>query len=235
MSNNIIYILDFDGVLCDSIDECMLTTYNAFNHTELINIDDIPDQFKLYFYKYRYHVRPAKEYLLICKAYLKNKDLSYPIFVEMRKSYEKEMKIFEDGFFNKRKFLKKNIDIWLSYHKIYEHANQIISSLSNKFFILTTKDRNSVEMLANHFGFSNKVENIFSKEISTNKSVLFTYFFKQYHSLTNGNQVIFVDDNEFHLADVKHFPLELFFAKWGYAGSQKLNNFKEINSLMELI
>ena len=235
MSNDIIYVFDFDGVICNSIDECLLTSYNTFYNAELININDVPYQFKLYFYKYRYHVRPAKEYLLICKAYLKNKDLSYPIFVEMRKSYEKEMKIFEDGFFNKRKFLKKNIDIWLSYHKIYEHANQIISSLSNKFFILTTKDRNSVEMLANHFGFSNKVENIISKEISTNKSVLFTYFFEQYHSLSNGNQVIFVDDNEFHLADVKHFPLELFFAKWGYAGSQKSNNFKEINSLMELI
>ena len=40
--NNIIYILDFDGVICDSIDECMLTTYNSFKDTNSPLIYDKP-------------------------------------------------------------------------------------------------------------------------------------------------------------------------------------------------
>ena len=90
-------------------------------------------------------------------------------------------------------------------------------------------------MLANHFGFINQIENIFSKEISTNKSDLFKQFFNQYHNFANQNRIIFVDDNEYHLSDVKFFPLDLYFARWGYAGIQKSNNFNEINSLMELL
>ena len=58
-NNDTIYILDFDGVICDSIDECMLTTYNSFNDTNKINISDVPSHFRKYFYEYRYHVRPA--------------------------------------------------------------------------------------------------------------------------------------------------------------------------------
>ena len=234
MSNNIIYIFDFDGVLCNSIDECLITTYNAFYHTELINLDDIPNQFKLFFYKYRYHVRPVNEYLLICKAYMDKKDLSFPIFNELKKRYEKEMDIFEKHFFFKRDFLKKKTDLWLSYHTIYKHAAQFIAGLSRKFYIVTTKDYNSVEMLANHFGFINKVEEILSKEMSIDKSVLFEYLFDKYKSLLNGRRIIFVDDNEFHLASVTKFPIELYFAKWGYAKNQVHNSYEEINSLKEL-
>jgi len=44
LSNDIIYVFDFDGVICNSIDECMLTSYNAFYNEELININDVPYQ-----------------------------------------------------------------------------------------------------------------------------------------------------------------------------------------------
>lgn len=78
--NKVVYILDFDGVICDSIDECMLTSYNSFNDTNIINICEIPTQYKKYFYEYRFYVRPAKEYFLLCKAYSDNIDLTMSIF-----------------------------------------------------------------------------------------------------------------------------------------------------------
>ena len=233
--NNTIYILDFDGVICDSIDECMLISYNSFNDTNIININDIPCHFRTYFYEYRYHVRPAKEYFLLCKAYTDNINLSISNFLEFRKLYEYEMNNFENIFFHKRCELKKNILLWLSYHKIYEHASQFITSITNSIFILTTKDYDSVNMLANHFGFINKIEEILSREISSDKAILFEYLFNKHKSLLNSKRVVFVDDNEFHLASVSKFPIELYFASWGYAKTQIYNKFKEINSFMELV
>ena len=235
MSCNLIYVFDFDGVICNSIDECLITTYNAFYHTELININDIPEKFKVYFYKNRHHVRPAKEYYLICEGYRKQKELSFSVFDKMKADYSEKMNHFENLFCLKRNFLKGRPNTWLRYHKLYKHVAQFIKEFSHKFFIVTTKDRHSVEMLAKHFKFINKIENIFSSEISTNKAVLFKYLFDQYHNFIDENKIIFVDDNEFHLADVKSFPLELYFAKWGYAGRQKFNDFQEVNSLMELM
>jgi len=233
--NNIIYILDFDGVICDSIDECMLTTYNSFKDTNIINISDVPNHFRKYFYEYRYHVRPAKEYFLLCRAFAENIDLSTSNFEEFRKLYENEMNNFESIFFQKRFELKKNIELWLSYHKIYEHANQFISSITDRIFILTTKDYDSVNILASHFGFIKKIEDIYSREISSDKAILFENLFKKHKSLLNSKRIVFVDDNEFHLASVSQFPIQLYFASWGYAKTQKFNKFKEISSFMEII
>ena len=52
-SNNIIYVLDFDGVICDSIDECMLVSYNSFNDTNFINIRNANLNIKKINHKFR--------------------------------------------------------------------------------------------------------------------------------------------------------------------------------------
>ncbi len=67
-----ILCLDFDGVLCDSIDECLLTSYNAYFEKYFDKIEKINQKFKNYFYEYRYFVRPAGEYLIIYKAFEEN-------------------------------------------------------------------------------------------------------------------------------------------------------------------
>jgi len=233
--NDTVYILDFDGVICDSIDECMLNSYNTFNDANIVNINDLPKNYRNYFYKYRYHVRPAKEYYILCKTCDHNVNLSRYKFDEYKKLFENEMLEYESKFFQNRCDLKRNILLWLSYHKIYEHASKFITSITNRIFILTTKDYDSVKMLAHHFGYFNKVEEIISREISDDKEKLFDYLFNKHESLLNNTRVVFVDDNEFHLESVSKFPIDLYFAKWGYAKKQNYNKFKEINSFMELI
>lgn len=233
--NNIIYVLDFDGVICDSIDECMIVSYNTFYSTNVFNISEVPVHFKRYFYKNRHYVRPAREYYLVCKAFVDNIELTEFDFINLKKLYESEMIDFEDKFFSKRRHLKDSTSRWLSYHNIYEHFDHFISSITNNIFILTTKDYESVSLLANHYGFINKVEDIFSREISNYKAILFEQLFSKYESLLNSKHIVFVDDNEFHLNDVCKFQVELYFAKWGYAKVQTQNKFKEINTFLELI
>ena len=238
MSNfneNTIYILDFDGVICDSIDECMLNSYNTYNNTNLYEIKGLPKKYKNYFYKFRHHVRPAKEYFIICKAYDMNVSLTSKKFLDYKNYYRKEINDFEDNFFWRRIELRKNILLWLSYHKIYDHASKFITCIPNDIYILTNKDYDSVKILSDHFGILNKIDDIFSKEISNDKSILFEYFFKNYNNLFNGKRIVFVDDNEFHLEAVCKYPIELYFANWGYSKSQTSNKFNEINSFMELV
>ena len=45
-NNDTVYILDFDGVICDSIDECMLNSYNTFD-IWIALIDCVPSQEEL--------------------------------------------------------------------------------------------------------------------------------------------------------------------------------------------
>jgi len=234
LKNSIIYIFDFDGVLCDSINECMLTSYNAYKNTQLLYIDEIPEDFRNYFYKYRYYVKPAKEYLILCEAYYKKINLSVSIFNEMKILYKEKMIIFEKHFFSQRKFMQKNKKLWLSYHKMYNHSENFVSQLSSKFYIITNKDYDSVKILSKHFRFNDKIKKIFSKELSNDKKILFQHFFDTVFIEKKETRIIFVDDNEEHLVRLKFFPIELYFAKWGYAKKQRYNSFKEINSLAEI-
>tara|TARA_B100001750_G_C15456297_1_gene571773 strand:+ start:576 stop:1283 length:708 start_codon:yes stop_codon:yes gene_type:complete len=234
LAKKTIYVFDFDGVLCDSINECMITTYNAYNKTEIFNLDEIPEGFRDFFYQHRSYVKPAKEYFLLCEAFYNKIDLSYNKFNKMKKRLSKKMQLFEDHFFNQRKLMQKNQRVWLSYHKMYRHVSTFISELSSKFYIITNKDLYSVKILSNYFRFDDRIKNILSKEISNDKKILFKYFFDMILYNKDETRIIFVDDNEDNLSRVKNYPIELYFAKWGYAKKQINNSFNEINSLQDI-
>ena len=234
-SNEIVLALDFDGVICNSIDECLITSYNAFYESEINNVSDIPDDIKSFFYTYRHYVRPAREYYLIHKAFQKkltNFDLK--IFNQLQNKYRHESRLFEPRFYKMRSFLKQDKEHWISLHRIYDHVREFFWSYENEFFIVTTKDKDSVEILSEHFGFRKKIKDIFSKEISTDKRRLFKNLFSKYDQYLVNNKLAFVDDNEFHLAQVQDFPLELYFAAWGYSCEQHKFSFKSINKLQDI-
>ena len=234
--SEIILALDFDGVICNSIDECLITSYNAFYELEINNVSEIPDDIKNFFYTYRYYVRPAREYYLIHKAFqekLTNFDLK--IFNQLQKKYRDEIRLFEPHFYNMRFLLKQDKKNWKSLHRIYDHVKEFFRSYSKQFFIVTTKDKDSVEILAEYFGFRKKIKDIFSKEISLEKDHLFNNLLSTYDRYLTDNKLVFVDDNEFHLAEVQKLPIELYFASWGYSGKQVQHSFKAIRTLKEIL
>lgn len=235
-SKEIILALDFDGVICNSIDECLITSYNAFYKTRVDDLSKIPNNVKYFFCKYRFYVRPAGEYYLLHKAYQKSLiNFNFRAFHQLKNEYMNEIKLFEKRFYSERDFLRKNKERWLSLHKIYEHVWEFFKEYKEGFFIVTTKDKDSVEMLSAYFGFRNQIRDIFSKEMSTKKTELFASLFSKYGNYLKNKQLAYVDDNEWHLADVQHLPVELYFATWGYSSKQEQHSFKSINSLQELI
>ena len=234
-SKEIILVLDFDGVICNSIHECLITSYNAFYETRVNNFSEIPNNVKNYFYKYRFYVRPANEYYLVHKAYQKCLiDFDYKTFCQLKSKYNNEIKLFEKRFFNERVYLRKNKERWLSLHKMYDHVKDFFRLYKKKFFIVTTKDKSSVEMLSEYFGLGDFIWDVFSKELSTKKNDLFNILFRNYEKEVKNKQLVYVDDNEWHLGDIQRLDVKLFFANWGYSGKQVQHSFKAIRTLKEI-
>ncbi len=234
-TNEPLLALDFDGVICDSIDECLLTSYNAFYELEIDNVSKIPDDIRTYFYKYRNYVRPAREYYLIHKAYNKNLQLmSFVTFNKLEKQYRNESKLFEKHFYKMRNYLKKDEENWLSLHRIYDHIREFFLFYNKKFFIVTNKDKDSIETLSEYFGFRKFIWDIYSKELSIKKEDLFNMIFLNYRKHLENNKLVYVDDNEWHLADIQHLTIEIYFAKWGYSGKQIKHSFNEIKGLNDI-
>src|SRR3989304_782079 len=89
---------DFDGVIVDSIDECLLTSYNAYLQYQRISngfiekLEDIPKYNREEFYRTRKYVRPAGEFFVLYRAISDNiKIESYVIFRKLLEDNSKDI------------------------------------------------------------------------------------------------------------------------------------------------
>ena len=231
-----IVCLDFDGVLCDSIDECLLVAYNTFFGRLDKKLKYVSEDIKQYFYSYRYLVRRAGGYFLIFKAFeIGMHLLDYKSFRLLERKYNGELLEFEELFFKVRNELKKNGSTWLLLHRLYPNAFEFIKNYRNRFFIITTKDYDSVERLSKHFNYYNKIIKIYSKEISSDKRYMFKKLIKLYSYDPSNTELIYVDDNVEHLESLRDLNINLFFATWGCSKVSDEKQFNAIKNLMEIV
>jgi phosphoglycolate phosphatase-like HAD superfamily hydrolase len=229
--------LDFDGVICNSINECLLTSFNAYFDRKESNITDIPQDLQEYFSMNRFYVRPAREYLLLFKGFeAKIDNMTHSSFEGLKNLHAREMVPFGEKFFRERERSQiKDPKHWLSLHDIYDHVYEYLRNYDSSIFIVTTKDRDSVKKILDSYDLLGVVKDIYSKEISENKNELFKSLVSDYQELIRRSSINFVDDNEWHLADVNSSSINLYFANWGYAQRQYSHSFCEISSLGDIL
>ena len=89
-------------------------------------------------------------------------------------------------------------------------------------FILTNKDKDSVEKISLAHGYNDRIKEIYSKEISTDKSVLLENLFSNNQSLRSDYNLFYIDDNTQNLDVVSalNIPnLICILAQWGYCAN----------------
>ncbi len=229
--------LDFDGVICNSINECLLVGYNAYFDKNITDLNSIPKKLRDFFYDYRYFVRPAKGFYVLFKAFeLGIKDLDINSFEKLKDDFAKEVELFEGKFYNKREILKLDFHNWIGLNKIYENSRNFLENSKTQFFIITNKDKKSVKDILGFYGYDLKVRDIYSKDLSNDKNILFDLFMQDYDVDLKRNDVIFIDDSLENLRHIKYCKKELkvYFASWGY-DKTSCNNIDKIENLNFLI
>ena len=222
LSNYEIYYFDFDGVLVNSIDECLLSSKNAFDD----KLEDSED-FDLFFREFRYLVNPANEYITLCNTYLtilgKGLEVSDTEVVELfnskkvaESSVEKRNNL--NRFFRSRLDLKKrNIQRWLSSHLPTDFLNFVLRERI-EFTIVTTKDRLSTMDLCNFFNLA-PVAIYSSDDVSAYGSKA-----KLINKLTPcGCRAVFLDDSMEHLRGPFDNNITPMWARWGYTKINELD------------
>ena len=105
MSKEKVLVLDFDGVICNSIDECLLTSYNTYFGEKYKSLTSIPKDNKDFFYKHRQYVRPAREFSLIHKAFADSiSDFNLDKFNTMLSKETLLLDEFEKAFFQRENY-----------------------------------------------------------------------------------------------------------------------------------
>ena len=231
-------IFDFDGVIVNSINECLLTSYNAFLQFENIkltlasDISEIPVQYQNYFYTYRKFVRPAGEYYLIHMAYKNNMmEINEKRYNELKTLYKNKLPYYQEAFFkNRHSFRMDNNTKWLSLHNIYSQIADCWKKLesNHNIFIVSNKDRLSIILLMDFFNLPVNEDHIFGAESGNNKSTIIESIIDK--KKLNPESIFFIDDNLENLEGTKNLKIKLFLATWGY-GNLNNNNDPDIEEI----
>ena len=210
-----IVCLDFDGVIVDSIKECLTVSKKAFlsGPFEEGDVDRL-------FYEYRFLVRPAYQYGFLIAAIADALDNgeeeqlieSKFLLLDAEASAEQKQQC-ANRFFKAREDLRQDEQKWIDLHQLTDFGKSLVGSELTDHCIVTTKDKKSVEMLSHAYDL--RIADVYSKEDfdrTNSKGEILTGILDHSDYLA----AVFVDDSIEHLDSVQDQRVKCYFANWGY-------------------
>ncbi len=223
-----IIALDFDGVICDSVNEMAVTSYNAAQKLFPSIIPGAkPCQYMNEFSYLRPVIKFGFESVLLCLLIIINTPkheiltdfvgLADNLIKKMNVNKEILVKIFAQ---ERQNFIKTKLDQWLNLHTYYPGIIDTLDKIKNleyPLFIITTKEKRFAHLLLQSQRVDISESQIFGLADGSKSDVLL--------QLVRRNEFrhisfYFIEDRLQTLIDVaKHRDLDslsLFLADWGY-------------------
>tara|TARA_B110000483_G_scaffold42412_1_gene52766 strand:- start:2104 stop:2781 length:678 start_codon:yes stop_codon:yes gene_type:complete len=219
-----IYFLDLDGVIIDSIKECYEVSKEVYFKDKSFIYDE--KIYKEIFYEYRGIVGPANEFehlhTLIEKKIV---DTSFNIQSNFKLLKLNKETLFEKSFFSyRKKLIEKNLNEWIKLNPLTDFGKKLVHRNDLVIYIITTKNRVATKILLNHYKiffnkiFSNEDIKKFGSKGNLIKNVVKKYDLKD---------VVFIDDLVDHLISAKNLGITTYFADWGYGKNTNFNLFDQ--------
>jgi len=221
-------ILDFDGVLINSLDEVALTAYNATTGKLVTCLADLPTVLVGLFQRNRYHVQSIGDGILLMNWCLDNygnksgKILNPPEYEAVISGAsvsltDRTLRIYE----TRGQFIDKDPAGWLALHQPYQPLwDQLIQLPKNAFVILTNKNRDATLRLCRHFGLGINPDDVYSGDQGASKVDNMRQVQRRF-----GDQLFsFIDDSIKNLRELENSlnvgdkTIRLLLASWGYTG-----------------
>ncbi len=250
MNNKYNYVVfDFDGVVCDSTNECMVTAWNAWecwNKRDGFrrSLNDFSQTEMDAFRPLRPYVRGADEYYILMRVINQTEKLikNQKDFDEMRLLWADQLAPFKAIFFKERDRLRsEDVNNWIKLHEIYDDVIKVMKELhaQGRLLIATLKDGKSVRLILNRQGIDISLEEILDQSQISSKLEALDYFVAE--KGINKEDICFIDDNVTHLIGPKNEDYKVFLSSWSHITSDHINiankskipfiNINQINSL----
>ncbi len=225
--------MDFDGVFIDSTNECIKTALIAYKSIFLSKKIENNDIQRLK------HIRPlvkgANEYLYAIQMVLdKKENIRYSDFQSnnFNKIFPKDLiNKFVDNFYQARsKIISQQKNEWINSHSFFEDSYYLLNKWNTykdiEFYIVSLKDKKSIEILIKAKQYHKKVK------ILDNSSIKSKHEGLRMISKTNfirNKDIIFIDDNPKHLElCIENGFQNSFMPKWNKYCLGISNNFPNI-------
>jgi FMN phosphatase YigB (HAD superfamily) len=242
-----IYVFDFDGVICDSTDECMVTAWNSWQEWNGVsqfreNLDAFSEEEKMSFALQRPRVRGAGEYYILkdlesIEKNIENQSEYDLMVIKNNNKIESFKKIF---YKNRERLRSKNVASWINLHPIYWDVIDFFKNIISpeNLFIATLKDGESVKIILESCGVFLLPERILDESVITNKLDALNIIADK--SITKKSHIIFIDDNVTHLLEPHKQGFSVFLSGWSNLLSEhrevaRKENIAILNNVNDLI
>ena len=227
-------VLDFDGVICDSLQECLASSWYAYYHLLLgLEPSSTPLTLRSRFASLRPFVRAGEDFLLLQEII----HLEVPIGSQgdfdayARRSSGPRLKRLGELFYEARsRFLRCDRESWLALNRIYPGLRHALSAwvLSPAFYILSTKKPEFIlEILASK-GIESSAERVLYCARKGKLDIV-----SELLDRLGAGGAVFVDDQIDHLLSGQGGDnrIEARLASWGYIQPEWLEEKAAVKTL----
>ena len=224
-----ILALDFDGVIVNSIEECLVVGYNSLQkHLGLggfINrLNELEDEQVLDSRQMRNFIRHSEDYVFIFYALLKGAGIrSQSEFDNFLKRHADLKDSFHKIFYQERsRLLATERQRWLELNPLYPGMGDFIRTYRypERLVIITTKRAEFVEVTLAATGIRFPAANLFSADQGRSKSVLIAELLSS--RAIQPPELHFIDDQVDTLITAKPLGVNLYLARWGYTNKEQI-------------
>ena len=241
MKRNVI-ALDFDGVICDSAAECVVSAYGAYVQAKGEKFDPMesvaPDYFREGFYRLRPLIRDGRDYVMI--LYLL--DLGVPIEDQEDFDHALETRLpdlldifgVEDGPGLEAAFQRYRVGFrgrdemgWMDRNPLYSgmlHALRQRDGDLSRVFVTTSKPSHVAKGILEHNGFMLPEGHALGKDMvgtSPDKNVHMRLVTEA--SGVGYEDIHFVDDQVAHLESAMRLGVNCYLASYGYTTEKQVD------------
>lgn len=218
ISEKQVLAFDFDGTLCDGLNECVLVTWNGYHGFDLgafsdDGLRDIPASFVARFA----HLRNFSKHLghfavsLLTQELIENQeqfDRAYKT-IEEERIYDFVVKVTHYRHAARQNFR----DRWLAYHAFYPGVKSYLQSREEPLYVVTAKDADSVQAIF----MANDVDIPFPRIYGEQRAKLEALDLIAVNEGITKEQLRFFDDNVFNAIEAKQAGYSAHWAGWGYS------------------
>jgi phosphoglycolate phosphatase-like HAD superfamily hydrolase len=223
-----LFITDFDGVLCDSVQECALITYNAYNkllsssYQRILSLEEIELSKREQFRKLRPYIRGAEDFVPIFVAIENNiRIANQKDFDTLRAEHEKDLLKYQEAFYAERDFLLQHEkELWLSLNLFFEGIEDALKQCTSfdQIYILTTKRQADVLEIFQYQGIPFPAEHVAYVKAAGKLGKLLDI-------LQENDAVIdesaYIEDQVDFLVESKKHNIGSYLVEWGYVSEEQ--------------
>lgn len=229
-----ILALDFDGVIVDSIEECLIIGHNAYSrHTgrgrAIARSEAMAAGIAIESRRLRNFIRYGEDYVFIFQALESGKPIATQAgFDDFMKSQTHLRAVFRERFYKEReRFFSHQRAIWLSLNPLYPGMDRFLARFEPKsrLFIITTKNTDYVHPVLHHHGIRLTESHVLQATPQMTKRKHMMEIMDLYS--VSPSRIHFVDDQVDTLMDARDSAFHCYLAEWGYTNADQIMRAKK--------